>query len=327
MTAERIAVVQNGGGFTGANIGLWKALFRRGKIPKKIQGVSVGALNAAMVVQDGPETLEKHWRKVGHGKPGEIFSWKGVPWHIIKSEQSLLSDYGLNKLMENIDCQKIINSEIELEVVAMNKNKRRMEVFSSRDERFIKDPELLRKAIKASASLTGYFPKVKIGNDYYADGYYFHMDHLKGFDTIFVILNDDPCPAPEPDDGPPWYKDLRIGFRQVLDDMDERQCRDFLRDNPEFQLFSPPESDQGFFRTIIDKLKSFPANVAAKVEEVLTGEPQFPKRLIITSPDHSVPSLTLDDYRPGDIDRRIDFSNKQAEKLLDQVYPETKAAE
>ena len=67
--------------------------------------------------------------------------------------------------------------------------------------------------------------------------------------------------------------------------------------------------------------------MAAKVEEVLTGEPQFPKRLVITSPDISVPSLTLDDYRPGDIDRRIDSSNKQAERLLDQVYPETKAAE
>lgn len=325
MIAENIVVVQNGGGFTGANIGLWSALFRRGKIPKKVQGVSVGALNCAMVVQDGPDALEEHWRLVGRGKPSDIFSWKSIPWHILKSSQSLLNDYGLNKLMGNINCKKIIDSEIELEVVAMNKSKRRMEVFSSRDEMFKRDPELLRKAIKASASLTGYFPKVKIGADYYADGYYFHLEHLNDCDTVFVILNDDPCPTPEPDEGPPWYKDVRIGFRQVLDDMDEIQCRSFLRDNKEFRLFDPPASEPTFFKTVVEKLKAFPVNVAAEVREMLTGEPQFSKRLIVSSPSVSVPRLTLDDFGPGDIERRIDLSKKQAEELLDKVYPETKS--
>ncbi len=326
MTAENIVVVQNGGGFTGANIGLWSALFRRGKIPKKVQGVSVGALNCAMIAQAGPAVLEEHWRKVGRGKPSDIFSWKSVPWNIMMRSQSLLNDYGLNKLMGNIDCQKIIDSEIELEVVAMNKSKRRMEIFSSRDECFKNDPELLRKAIKASASLTGYFPKVKIGADYYADGYYFHLAHLNNFDTVFVMLNDEPRPAPEPEDGPPWYKDLRIGFRQVLDDMDEIQCRSFLRDNKEFRLFDPPASEPTFFKTIVEKLKALPANVAAKVGEALTGETQFSKRLVVSSPNASIPTLTLDDYWPGDVDRRIDLSTKQGEELLDQVYPETKAA-
>ncbi len=322
MSAEKVVVVQNGGGFTGANIGIYRALDRRGIRPMKVQGVSVGALNCAMYVQEGSAAVERRWREVGRGKPGDIFSWRGIPWHILKSSQSLLSDAGLNKLMESVDCRKIIESDIELEVVAMNKNRRRMEIFSSRDPRFQKDPGLLHRAIKASASLTGYFPKVKIGNDYYADGYYFHLEHLNDADTIFVVLNDDPCPAPEPEEGPPWYKDLRIGFRQVLDDMDEMQCRDFLRDNPQFQLFKHGESEQGFFQRIIEQIKSLPA----KVEEVLTGEPQFPKRLVITSPNFSTPTLTLDDFRPGDIDRVIDLSTNQAEELLSRVYPETKPA-
>lgn len=327
MTAEKRVIVQNGGGFTGVNIGIYKAFDRRGLKPVKVQGVSVGALNCAMYVQEGSAALDRHWREVGRGKPGDIFSWRSIPWHILKSSQSLLSDFGLNKLMENIDCRKIIDSEIELEVFALNKTQRKMEIFSSRDERFRANPNLLHKAIKASASLTGYFPKVKIGTDYYADGYYFHLEHLKDADTIFVILNDDPCPAPEPDEGPPWYKDLRIGFRQVLDDMDERMCRDFLRDNPEFQLFTHAEAELGFFKRMVEQLKSLPANVAAKVEEVLTGESQFPKRLVVTSPNYSVPTLTLDDFRPGDIDRAIDLSTKQAEELLDRVYPETKTGD
>ncbi len=319
-TEEKITVMQHGGGFIGANIGVWKVLDRLGKRPKKVRGVSVGALNCAMYAQAGSAPLEKYWREVGRGKPSDIFSKMGIPWHLLS--ESLLSDYGLNQLTKKLDCQKIIESDIELEVVVHNETKGMLEIISSRDPRFKKDPEKLRKFIKASASLTGYFPAVEIDGEFYSDGYYFPLEGLEGFDTIFVILNDDPHPAPIPRI---WYKRFRVGVRHVLDDMAALQVDYFLELNKEFRKFIQVESELGFFKRLVEKLKSLPANVAAKVEEVLTGEPQFPKRLIVTSPKYSIPTLTLDDFRPGDIDKAIDLSTKQAEELLSKVYPETKA--
>ncbi len=318
---EKIAVMQHGGGFIGANIGVWKVLDRIGKRPKKVRGVSVGALNCAMYAQAGSAPLEKYWREVGHGKPSDIFSKMGIPWHLLS--ESLLSDYGLNQLTKKLDCQKIIDSDIELEVVVHNETKGILEIISSRDSRFKKDPEKLRKFIKASASLTGYFPAVEIDGELYSDGYYFRLEGLEDFDTIFVIVNDDPNPAPVPRI---WYKRFRVGVRHVLDDMADLQMLYFLELNKEFRRFTKVESQLGFFKRLAEQVKNFPATVAAKVEEVLTGEPQFPKRLILVSPNYSIPTLTLDDFRPGDIDRAIDLSTKQAEDLLGRVYPETKAA-
>lgn len=319
MDDERIVVVQGGGGLTGANIGLWDELFRRGKRPKKVHGVSVGALNCAMIAQDGPSALEQHWREVGRGKPSDIFSWKGIPWHVLKWDPSLLSDAGLDALMRKIDCKKIIESDIELEVVVNSEAHKRMEIISSREKRFQDNPELLRLFIKASASLTGYFPPVNIEGQNYSDGYYFHLEHLEDFDTIFIMQNDDPAFSPKVE---PAYKRLRVGARQVLDDMEELQILYFLERHKEFQKQAHVDSGLGFFRGLPGKIKKLFGDVGAKVEEVLTGTPpKIPKRLFLVSPNYSIPTLKMDYFCPGDIEKAIELSKKQARELLEWVYP------
>src|SRR3972149_4264155 len=104
VMAERIALVLDGGGFNGAKaVGIAKSLWKRGKIPGKIQGVSVGALNAAKLVESGADGLEADWMRMAGRHHHEIFQldWHQIILHPMAwwDSNSVFTDKGLLQLL------------------------------------------------------------------------------------------------------------------------------------------------------------------------------------------------------------------------------------
>ncbi|MDO8467101.1 MAG: patatin-like phospholipase family protein [bacterium] len=314
---EKIGLAISGGGFRGSIIGPHKALWRRNKIPDKIQGVSVGALNAAKLAESGIEALEENWRIIGAGHPSAIFNKLDIITRF--NSNAPFSDAGLKRLIGKLDPVKIINSPIELEVVVNNETKRRMQVFSSRDLIFQVDkenpknpnrgPHLLLDAIKASASLPGFFPPVNILGEWFSDGYCFHLERFADFDTLFVVLHDDPEPRIFPESH--WFRRIFAGPQRVLSDHEEGKIHDFLRDHPDKFTEFKFSSKLG----LVDRILTF----LSKGVDKLQGK----GRLVLFSPDFSIPTLELASFQRGDIEKAIDMSFLQAEKLLDEIYPPT----
>lgn len=310
-----IGLALHGGGFAGAKqIGLPEELWTRNKIPSLIHGVSVGALNAAKLVESGPEGFKKAWLKRQKLGPHCIFNWAGAFTRVLSS--ALLSDYGLNELVregeDGLIMQKIISSPIELQVVVRNETKYEIEIVSNRDERVRKDPEILRKAIKASASLPGIFPPVEINGDWYSDGYHFNLEKLAECDLVFIVINDEPKIGQD-FHAAKWHKRFSVGFNENIDDVVEDRIDSFLEHHPEFDRFKL-DSELNFiqraFKRAIDAGKKF-----------LGASHQ----LVVMSPSYSIPTLVLDSFRmadkcyEGDISQAMRLSREQAKKLLDKL--------
>lgn len=62
---EKIGLVLEGGGSKGAyQVGVLKALLENGYRFDAVTGTSIGALNGAILAQEGLDTLEEFWREV-----------------------------------------------------------------------------------------------------------------------------------------------------------------------------------------------------------------------------------------------------------------------
>ncbi len=311
-----IALVLHGGGFAGAKqVGFAKELWARGKIPKVIQVVSVGALNGAGLVEVGPEEVELRWRLIERRGPSSIFNWKGIPFHIFSN--ALLSDYGLNDLVNQLDMNKIIASPIRLEVAVRNETAGKLMFFSNHDLDIKENPEILRKAIKASASLPGVFPPVEINGEYYSDAYCFDLERLSNLETILLLMNDVPRATKDLHSWPS-YQRLFVGFNEILDDLIELKIDSFVDKHPEFKRIKI-NSNLGIF----DRIKKKLADAASKILEALDLKDS--RQLIVVSPEYSIPTLRLDTFHPpsknleGDISKAIRLSQEQAKQLLDQL--------
>ncbi|MEK7191908.1 MAG: patatin-like phospholipase family protein [Patescibacteria group bacterium] len=291
-----------GGGCAGVGqLGLAKELWKRNRVPKKIQGVSVGALNGAALVAGGPDYLEKTWLDLEQRSSSFVFNWSKVPLRIFKS--SLFSDWGLDFLVSNIDIKAAIDSPIEFEVVVCNESLgRKKEVVSNRDPRFAGDPELFRQFIKASSALPGFFPPVLIGGHWYSDGYRFNLNTMADCDNLFVVLNDKPIP----DDVSRWHwaKRLFTGFNYVLNNLIEEEIENFLEHHKAFNRFKI-DSPLPFLQRLFESAKDF----------VGIG----PKQLIVISPSYNIPTLGLDTFGRGDITLAIQKSSQQAEDFLNKL--------
>ncbi len=309
---SKVALVLPGGGYRGAKqVGFAKELFVR-KQPSIIQGVSVGALNAAGLVEIGPDGIEARWREIERKGPSSIFNWIKALTRFFFSSY-FFPDKGLAELVNQIGIEKIINSPIELQVVVRNENTKEKVVFSSRDDRIINNPEILRKAIRASASLPGFFPAVEIEGEWYSDGYYFDLEELVDNDTICVVFNDDPAAINKDLHAAHCFKRMFVGYGEVLDDMIEEKIDNFLEHHSEFNEFKVDSNLNPILRSakkFIDRGKK------------LVG---LGKQLIAISPSYSISTLELDTFKPpnksqeGDISKAIRLSQEQAKRLLDQI--------
>ncbi len=325
--SEKIALVLDGGGFNGAKaVGIAKSLWQRGKIPQKIQGVSVGAINAAKLVESGADALEKGWIEMASGHHHDIFKidWFKLFFHpkMWLGSDSFYKDDGLLMLIGKLDPQKIIDSPIELELAMNNETDGKMEILSSRDELFRRKPELILQAVKASSSLTGLFPPVEIEGKFYSDGYHFHLDRISGFDTVFIVLNDDPLPKVHPQSNK--FRRLFAGFSRVLDDAVNDKIERFLHSHgDEFREFKVSSQDKALLR-MADNFK----NLVQRAMDKVLGK----GLMVVVKPKYSIPTLELGRFektvtnhglveRLGDLETAMKLSYEQSEELMKEIYP------
>jgi len=152
-------LVLGGGGARGiANIGVLKELEKRGLTPSKIIGVSMGALvGASFCLGKEIKEIEKEALKLN-----TKFKVIKHLFDITKPGKAFVKGVKIKKFISNIIGQATFKDlKIPLEILITNLEKGNGEL--------IKKGKLIN-AIRASISVPGIFPPVKINGSYYVDG-------------------------------------------------------------------------------------------------------------------------------------------------------------
>ena len=156
MSFATTALILSGGGARGfAHVGLLRVLELYKLKPDVIIGTSAGSLIGAFYacgytpneMMDIVKEFNKQniMSKAFPNLPLSIVSWKAIDEFLYK--------YIGNKNIEDL--------KVRLAIVATNMETGNIEIFTKGN---------LLKAVEASCSIPGFFPPVKIGNNYYADG-------------------------------------------------------------------------------------------------------------------------------------------------------------
>ena len=197
----RVALMLQGGGALGSyQVGVYKALTEAGCVPSWICGVSIGAINGALIAGNAPDKrfarLQEFWslvtsRPLGAFEPttSPLGKWAAAfsglatmtmgqpgffqpnvvnPWFSAPGSKSATSYYDtseLHKTLERlIDFERLNSGETRLSVGAVNVATGDNVFFDTQKER------LTPEHIMASGALPPALPMVKIGDDYYWDG-------------------------------------------------------------------------------------------------------------------------------------------------------------
>jgi NTE family protein len=199
---QRVALMLQGGGALGSyQVGVYKALAEAQCLPSWICGVSIGAINGAIIAGNAPEKrverLQEFWSQVASrsGSPfgfdmpsGPLQDWSNAlsawmtitmgqpgffkprtlnPWLASQGEDAT-SLYDTSELRETlirlVDFDRLNNGEMRLSVGAVNVATGNNVFFDTAKIRL--EPE----HIMASGALPPALPMVKIGDDFYWDG-------------------------------------------------------------------------------------------------------------------------------------------------------------
>lgn len=119
--SREYGLVLEGGGAKGSfQIGAWRALREAGIKIKGVSGVSVGALNGALICMDDPEKAEDIWHNINYSAVMDFNMNTGSILETAEEIKKLIKDRGvditpLKKLLhETVDEEKIRNSHGEL---------------------------------------------------------------------------------------------------------------------------------------------------------------------------------------------------------------------
>ena len=119
--SREYGLVLEGGGAKGSfQIGAWRALREAGIKIKGVSGVSVGALNGALICMDEPEKAEDIWHNINYSAVMDFNMNTGSILETAEEIKKLIKDRGvditpLKKLLhETVDEEKIRNSHCEL---------------------------------------------------------------------------------------------------------------------------------------------------------------------------------------------------------------------
>jgi NTE family protein len=198
---DRVALVLQGGGALGAyQCGVYQALHEGGVEPDWVCGVSIGAINSAIIAGNPPkqrlEKLHKFWdrvtgRKIWHytpdgdvfrkarnftssflttvmGQPGFFTPHQTNPWLSPAGARTATSYYDTGPLRESllelVDFDRINSKEIRFAVGAVNVLTGNFIYFdNARDE-------IIPEHVMASGALPPALPMVKVGTDHFWDG-------------------------------------------------------------------------------------------------------------------------------------------------------------
>ena len=198
---DRVALVLQGGGALGAyQAGVYQALAEARCDPRWIAGVSIGAINSALIAGNPPElrlkALKTFWKRVSDrnimpfpsegdafrdlrnqtsafmalalGQPGFFTPRQINPWLAAAGADGATSFYDTQPLRQTlldlVDFERINNGETRLSVGATNVTTGNFLYFDSLDMKL--GPE----HIMASGALPPAFPAVEIDGEYYWDG-------------------------------------------------------------------------------------------------------------------------------------------------------------
>jgi NTE family protein len=197
---ERITLVLQGGGALGAyQAGAFAALDAAGYCPDWLAGISIGAVNAAIICGNPPgrrvEQLEKFWKQISSGvllepltgqtemrrifnEASAAIAMFGVPGFYslrvppqifpVPQKTSQVSIYDTSELRETltslVDFDIINSGGMRLSVGAVNVRTGNFEYFDSSRQKI--GPE----HIMASGALPPGFPPIEIDGEYYWDG-------------------------------------------------------------------------------------------------------------------------------------------------------------
>ncbi|MGO4722746.1 MULTISPECIES: patatin-like phospholipase family protein [unclassified Inquilinus] len=198
---DRVALVLQGGGALGAyQAGVYQALHEAGIEPDWVSGVSIGAINAAIIAGNPPERrlerLKTFWERItdrriwAYTPDGDIFrqmrnatsSWMTMlqgqpgffsphatsPWLSHPGAKSATSYYDTaalrETLLELVDFDLVNNGPVRFAVGAVNVLSGNFIYFDSAEE------EIAPDHVMASGALPPALPMVKIGTDHYWDG-------------------------------------------------------------------------------------------------------------------------------------------------------------
>jgi NTE family protein len=198
---DRVALVWQGGGALGAyQAGVYQALHEGGIEPDWVSGVSIGAINSAIIAGNPPrkrlDRLREFWdritdRKIWHytpdgdvfrkarnaassmmtmmqGQPGFFKPRQTNPWLALTGAQDATSYYDSTPLRETlldlVDFELINEKSMRFSVGAVNVLSGNFIYFDNAHE--VIEPE----HVMASGALPPALPMVKIGTDHFWDG-------------------------------------------------------------------------------------------------------------------------------------------------------------
>lgn len=206
VDTRRVLVLQGGGALGAYQVGAFEALCARQFAPQWVAGISIGAINAALIagntVENRHRRLNEFWEKVSsqtswpappflaaHGSQTAVNEWNagvimlaGVPGFFKPRFPPLpfqpaddltnLSFYDTSPLRETLEQMvdfDLINSKdgVRISVGAVNVATGEQVYFDNKGD----NPVTIDTShIMASAALPPGFPAVRIGNDYFWDG-------------------------------------------------------------------------------------------------------------------------------------------------------------
>ncbi|HVE20676.1 MAG TPA: patatin-like phospholipase family protein [Acidocella sp.] len=198
---DRIGLVLQGGGALGAyQAGVYQALHEAGLEPDWVVGVSIGAINSAIIAGNPPEErlrkLERFWLDITardpftawpagdtprrlrnmlsavnatlFGQPGFFRPTLSHGWLAPRGSHAATSLYDTSPLYATlgklVDFNRINNGEIRFAVGAVNVASANFIYFDN------KNVEIAPEHIMASGALPPALPMVRIGRDYFWDG-------------------------------------------------------------------------------------------------------------------------------------------------------------
>ena len=198
---DRIALIFQGGGALGAyQAGVYEALHEGNIEPDWVTGVSIGAINSAIIAGNPRdlrlERLREFWNRITArkvwlytpdgdifrqmrnsassfmttllGQPGFFEPSRQSPWFSMAGAQTATAYYDTSPLKatlnELVDFDLINECRVRFAVGAVNVVSGNFVYFDNKDE------QITAEHVMASGALPPAFPSVKIGTDYYWDG-------------------------------------------------------------------------------------------------------------------------------------------------------------